>query len=66
MILDFFGGSGTTLHATLLLNSHTEGHRQCILVTNNELEEALEKQLRKKADDLKSEVEKFLARVRAA
>lgn len=35
-ILDFFAGSGTTLHATMQLNSEDGGHRQCILVTNNE------------------------------
>ena len=35
-ILDFFAGSGTTLHATMQLNSDDGGHRQCILVTNNE------------------------------
>ena len=35
-ILDFFAGSGTTLHATMQLNEEDGGHRQCILVTNNE------------------------------
>ncbi len=35
-ILDFFAGSGTTLHATMKLNAEDGGHRQCILVTNNE------------------------------
>lgn len=35
IILDFFAGSGTTLHATMLQNEDG-GHRQCILVTNNE------------------------------
>lgn len=35
-ILDFFAGSGTTMHATLQLNEEDGGHRQCILVTNNE------------------------------
>lgn len=35
-ILDFFAGSGTTLHATMQLNEEDKGHRQCILVTNNE------------------------------
>ena len=35
-ILDFFAGSGTTLHATMQLNADDGGHRQCILVTNNE------------------------------
>ena len=36
IILDFFAGSGTTLHATMQLNAEDAGHRQCILVTNNE------------------------------
>jgi adenine-specific DNA-methyltransferase len=35
-ILDFFAGSGSTLHATMQLNAEDGGHRQCILVTNNE------------------------------
>ena len=36
LILDFFAGSGTTLHAVMQLNSLDGGHRECILVTNNE------------------------------
>jgi adenine-specific DNA-methyltransferase len=36
VILDFFAGSGTTLHATMQLNAEDGGNRQCILVTNNE------------------------------
>ncbi len=36
LILDFFAGSGTTLHATMELNKEDGGHRQCILVNNNE------------------------------
>lgn len=35
-ILDFFAGSGTTLHATMKLNSEDGGKRQCILVQQNE------------------------------
>ena len=35
-ILDFFAGSGTTLHAVMQLNKEDGGQRQCILVTNNE------------------------------
>lgn len=35
-ILDFFAGSGTTLHATMALNADDGGKRQCILCTNNE------------------------------
>lgn len=36
IILDFFAGSGTTLHATMQLNAEDGGHRTCILCTNNE------------------------------
>jgi adenine-specific DNA-methyltransferase len=36
VILDFFAGSGTTLHSTMMINSEDDGKRQCILVTNNE------------------------------
>ena len=36
IILDFFAGSGTTLHATMQLNAEDGGKRKCILVTNNE------------------------------
>lgn len=36
IILDFFAGSGTTLHATMQLNTEDGGKRKCILVTNNE------------------------------
>jgi len=39
-ILDFFAGSGTTLHATCLLNSEDGGKRRAILVTNNEVDAA--------------------------
>ena len=34
--LDFFAGSGTTMHAVMQLNAEDGGQRQCILVTNNE------------------------------
>jgi len=36
LVLDFFAGSGTTGHATLLLNKKYGGNRQFILCTNNE------------------------------
>lgn len=36
VILDFFAGSGTTLHAVMQLNAEDGGKRQCILCTNNE------------------------------
>lgn len=45
LILDFFGGSGTTTHATALLNAEDSGNRQCILVTNNEVSEKAAKEL---------------------
>ncbi len=45
LILDFFAGSGTTLHATLMLNAADDGHRRCILVTNNEVSENEARQL---------------------
>ena len=43
LILDFFAGSGTTLHAVNLLNAEDGGNRRCIMVTNNEISEAEEK-----------------------
>lgn len=39
LIVDFFAGSGTTLHSTCLLNTIDGGKRRCILVTNNEVDE---------------------------
>lgn len=45
VILDFFAGSGTTLHATALLNREDGGRRRCVLVTNNEVAEERSKQL---------------------
>lgn len=35
-VLDFFAGSGTTLHATMLQNNKDGGKRCCTLITNNE------------------------------
>ena len=35
-ILDFFAGSGTTLHASIIMNSVDGGTRQCILCQQNE------------------------------
>ncbi|MBQ2875393.1 MAG: site-specific DNA-methyltransferase [Clostridia bacterium] len=40
LIVDFFAGSGTTLHATNLLNAEDGGKRRCIMITNNEISEA--------------------------
>ncbi len=47
LIVDIFAGSGTTLHATCLLNAEDGGNRRCILVTNNEVEERAAKELNK-------------------
>ena len=48
LIVDFFAGSGTTLHAVNLLNAEDGGNRRCILVTNNEVSEAEAKTLSSK------------------
>ena len=45
LIVDFFAGSGTTAHAVNLLNAEDGGARRCIMVTNNEVSEAEEKNL---------------------
>lgn len=45
LIIDFFAGSGTTLHAVNLLNAEDNGNRRCVLVTNNEMSVEEEKQL---------------------
>lgn len=45
LILDFFAGSGTTLHAVNLLNKEDGGNRRCIMVTNNEIGEPKEREL---------------------
>lgn len=39
LVVDFFAGSGTTLHAINLMNNDDGGHRRCICVTNNEVSE---------------------------
>jgi len=46
LLLDYFGGSGTTTHAVMLLNRLDEGRRQTILVTNNEIGEPQERAFR--------------------
>ncbi|MBR7033199.1 MAG: site-specific DNA-methyltransferase [Clostridia bacterium] len=46
LIVDFFAGSGTTLHAVNLLNAEDDGHRRCILVTNNEVSDSEAKEMR--------------------
>lgn len=47
VILDFFGGSGTTTHAVMSLNADDQGRRQSILVTNNEVSKATAARLRR-------------------
>jgi adenine-specific DNA-methyltransferase len=48
VILDFFAGSGTTLHAVLEMNRQDGGRRQCILVTNNEVTDKTRRELENK------------------
>ncbi|WP_310560675.1 site-specific DNA-methyltransferase [Flavobacterium sp.] len=48
IILDFFAGSGTTLHATMELNAEDGGNRQSIIITNNEIDAKTEKDLLEK------------------
>ncbi len=47
VIVDFFAGSGTTLHATALMNAEDGGRRRSVLVTNNELDPSTERLLRR-------------------
>ncbi len=47
LIVDFFGGSGTTTHAVARLNRQDDGERRSIVVTNNEVSEDEAKALRK-------------------
>ena len=47
VVLDFFGGSGTTAHAVARLNRQDGGRRQSIVVTNNEVSAAEADALRK-------------------
>lgn len=47
LVLDFFGGSGTTMEAVMRLNAEDGGTRQCVLVTNNEVGSKQAKALRK-------------------
>ena len=47
LILDFFAGSGTTGHATLMLNQELGGNRRFILCTNNDVGEKKENEFKK-------------------
>ena len=48
LIIDFFAGSGTTLHAVNLLNAEDGGHRRCVIVTNNEVSDTEAKEMTKR------------------
>src|SRR5262245_5980039 len=39
VIVDLFGGSATTYHATCMLNAEDGGKRQCVMVNHNEVGE---------------------------
>lgn len=65
VILDFFAGSGTTGHATLMLNKDLGGDRSFILCTNNEVGDKKEKEFKKRygsTDENKEEWEKWKQR----
>ena len=47
-VVDFFSGSGTTLHAVMRLNKQDNGNRRCVMVTNNEVAAGEQKSLREK------------------
>lgn len=55
LIVDFFAGSGTTMHSTMLLNKEYGGNRKCIMITNNEVSEAEEKEFKKRGISKDSE-----------
>lgn len=48
VIVDFFAGSGTTLHAVMRLNKRDNGRRRAIVITNNEVGADEQKALRDK------------------
>ncbi|WP_413353912.1 site-specific DNA-methyltransferase [Microbacterium sp. 1P06AB] len=48
VVLDFFGGSGTTVHAAMRLNRQDGGQRQGIVITNNEVSAEEQIALRKR------------------
>jgi adenine-specific DNA-methyltransferase len=47
LVIDFFGGSGTTAHAVMRLNHQDDGRRRSIVVTNNEVSDKEAKALTK-------------------
>ena len=48
LVVDFFGGSGTTTHAVARLNHGDAGRRRSIVITNNEVSEAEDTRLRER------------------
>jgi adenine-specific DNA-methyltransferase len=46
VVVDAFAGSGTTMHATMLLNAQDGGSRQCVLITNNEVDSERARELK--------------------
>jgi adenine-specific DNA-methyltransferase len=47
LVVDFFGGSGTTTHAVMRLNRQDGGRRRSVVVTNNAVSDDEDKTLRK-------------------
>lgn len=60
IILDYFAGSGTTGHATLMMNKLLGGKRHFILCTNNDVGEKKEKEYKKKYGEIDSESDKWI------
>lgn len=55
IVVDFFAGSGTTMHAVNLLNAEDGGRRTCIMATNNEISADEEKDFKKRGIEKGSE-----------
>lgn len=60
IILDYFAGSRTTGHATLMMNKLLGGNRHFILCTNNDVGEKKEKEYKKKYGEIDSESDKWI------
>ena len=60
IILDYFAGSGTTGHATLMMNKLLGGNRHFILCTNNDVGEKKEIEYKKKYGEIDSESDKWI------
>lgn len=69
IVLDFFAGSATTLHAVLMKNTEDGGRRQCICVQMPELleesSEAYKAGYRTIADITRSRIDKVVAKLKA-